>query len=345
VIRTALASFVAAVTLPVHAQWPAHPTPGVPRTPDGKPDLSAPPPRTPDGRPDLSGTWRVKQGSYLFYVTSDLKPDEILPWAAEVYQRRADGFRRDSDGIACLPPGPKAGISGGGLPSKIVQTPNLIVILYEYQTLYRQIFTDGRKLPDDPNPTWMGYSVGHWEGDTLVAMTTGYNGRSTIDLAGHPHTEALKVTERFHRRDAGHIDLQVTLEDPKAYARPWTLPIELELIPDGELIEYICENERDAQHLVGTRGEEFKVPPEILASYVGTYGSPGRSFTVTLDNGKLMLNQDGAGNIPLFAHSETLFTQEGTEIEFARDSQGAVLSLTQRLVEGDRVAVRRKEGK
>jgi hypothetical protein len=323
------------------AQWPNSPTPGIPRTPDGKPSLSAPAPRAPDGKPDLSGVWRTRQSSYLFYITSDLKPGEILPWAAALYQQQADNFRKDSDGIKCLPPGPKAGISGGGLPAKIVQTPGLVIILYEYQTIYRQIFTDGRKLPEDPNPTWMGYSVGHWEGDTLVVTTAGFNDKTTIDLAGHPHTESLRVTERFRRRDAGHIDLQVTLEDPKAYARAWTLPIEMELIGDGELIEYVCED-RSGPHLVGKRGDEFKVPPEILAKYVGAYGAPGRSFVVTLEDGRLMIDQDGAGKIPLFAHSETSFTQEGTGIEFVKDAQGSVTGLIQRFTEGDRLAVRRK---
>ena len=326
------------------AQWPNHPTPGMPRTPADKPDLSAPAPRTADGKPDLSGVWQVRQSSYLVYVTSDLKPDEIRPWAAALFKQREDNYRNDTDGINCLPPGPKAGISGLALPMKIVQTPNLVVILYEYQTIYRQIFTDGRALPDDPNPTWMGYTVGHWEGDTLVATTAGYNDRTTIDLGGHPHTEALRVTERFHRRDVGHIDLEVTLDDPKAYTRSWTLPIELVLRPDQELIEYVCENERDAPHLVGKSGEEFRVPAKILAQYAGTYAAPGstRSMVVSLVGSRLMINTDGAGNVPLIAHSETSFTMEGTGIDFIRDAQGAVTGMVQHWNEGDRYETRRK---
>src|SRR5271156_6355237 len=142
-----LAMILCVMSVSVSAQWPNHPAPEMPRTPDGKPDLSAPAPRSANGKPDLSGVWRVKQSSYLTYVTSDLKPEEIRPWAADLYKQRADDYRKDSDGIACLPPGPKAGISGGGLPMKIVQTPNLVVVLYEYETLFRQIFTDGRALP------------------------------------------------------------------------------------------------------------------------------------------------------------------------------------------------------
>jgi hypothetical protein len=132
----------------------------------------------------------------------------------------------------------------GGTPMKILQMPNLVAILYEYQTIFRRVFIDGRALPEDPNPTWMGYLVGRWDGDTLVVTTAGYNDRTTLDLAGHPHTQALRLTERYHRRDTGHLDLQVTFEDPEAYTRPRTIPVDFNLIPDGVLIEHVCENER-----------------------------------------------------------------------------------------------------
>jgi hypothetical protein len=334
-----LVMVLCAMSVSLTAQWPNHPTPGMPRTPGGKPDLSAPAPLSANDKPDLSGVWRVKQTSYLTYVTADLKADEIRPWAAALYKQRADDYRKDSDGIACLPPGPKAGISGLGLPMKIVQTPSLVVVLYEYQTIYRQIFTDGRGLPEDPNPTWMGYSIGHWEGDTLVVTTAGYNDRTTIDLGGHPHTEALRITERFHRRDVGHIDLQVTLDDPKAYTRSWTLPVELDLMPDGELIEYVCENERDAPHLVGKSGEEFRVPAEVLAQYAGTYGS---DIVVSLEGGSFTINTGGGGKIPLIAHSETNFTMEGTGVDFVKDGKGTVTAMIQHWVEGDRYIARKK---
>jgi hypothetical protein len=321
------------------AQWPNRPTPGIPRTSDGKPDLSAPAPRSADGKPDLSGVWVVRNGS--FYLTSDLKPEDIRPWAAALYKQREDNFRRDSDGIQCLPPGPKAGIGVGGFPVKIVQTANLVLVLYEYQTIFRQIFTDGRALPEDPNPTWMGYSVGRWDGDTLVVTTAGYNDRTTIDLAGHPHTEALRVTERYHRGDVGHLDVQVTLDDPKAYTRPWTLPMEFTLIPDGDLIEYVCDNERDKPHLVGTSGEEFRVPAEVLAKYAGTYQGP-TAAVVSLEGNHLMVALGGAGRIPLMARSENTFTMEGTFVEFVKDTKGAVISMIQSWVEGDRTYARKK---
>jgi hypothetical protein len=227
---------------------------------------------------------------------------------------------------------------------KIVQTPNLVVVLYEYETIYRQIFTDGRGLPEDPNPTWMGYSIGHWDGDTLVVATAGYNDRTTLDLGGHPHTEALRVTERFHRRDAGHIDLQVTLDDPKAYTRSWTLPVELDLIPDGELIEYVCENERDAPHLVGKSGQEFRVPAEVLAQYAGSYGTAAlpADIVVSLEGSRFTINTGGGGQIPLIAHSESSFTMEGTGVEFVRDKKGEVTAMIQHWVEGDRYFARRR---
>jgi hypothetical protein len=279
----------------------------------------------------------------LFYVTEALKPEDIRPWAAAVYKQREDNFRNDTDGIRCLPPGPKAGIAVGNFPMKVVQTPNLVVVLYEYQTLFRQIFTDGRGLPEDPNPTWMGYSVGHWDGDTLVVATAGYNDRTSLDLAGHPHTEALRLTERYHRRDAGHIDLKVTYEDPKSYTKPWTLQVQFDLVPDGDLIEYVCENERDKPHLIGKSGEEFHVPAGVLAQYVGSYESPTLpvGILISLEGSGLMIDP-GYGNIPLVAHSETSFTMEGTGVEFVRDATGAVTAMVEHWTEGDRFFPRKK---
>ena len=336
-----LALILCVTSFSLTAQWANRPTPGIPRTPGGKADLTAPARRTADGKPDLSGVWLVSNGS--FYLAGDLKPEEMRPWAAALYKQRADDFRKDTDGIGCLPPGPKAGIGVGNLPMKIVQTPELILVLYEYQTIFRQIFTDSRALPDDANPTWMGYSVGRWDGDTLVVTTGGYNDRTTIDLAGHPHTEALRMTERIHRRDAGHLEVEVTFEDPKAYTRPWTLPLEFALVPDGELIEYVCENERDSPHLVGKAGEEFRVPAGVLAQYPGAYQAPGRGVAmVTLEGNKLMIAEGQGGKISLVARSEHAFTMEGTGVEFVRDANGAVTAMIEHWVEGDRSYARKK---
>ena len=225
---------------------------------------------------------------------------------------------------------------------EILQLPNLVAVLYEYHTIFRQIFTDGRGLPEDPNPTWMGYSIGHWEGDTLVVTTAGYNDRTTLDLAGHPHTEALRVTERFHRRDVGHLDLQVTFDDPKAYTRAWTLPAEFDLLPDGELIEYVCED-RDKPHLVGKSEAEVPVPSEVLAQYTGTYEMSGFPVVkVTFESSRLMIDLDGTGKIPLIARSQNTFTMEGTGVDFVKDANGAISAMIQHWIEGDRKMVRRK---
>jgi hypothetical protein len=329
------------MSLSLMAQWPNHPTPGMPRTPDGKPDLSAPAPRSGDGKPDLSGVWMVRNPASLFYVTFGLKPEEMRPWAAALYKQRQENFRNDTDGIACLPPGPKAGIAVGNFPMKILQTPNLVAVLYEYETIFRQIFTDGRALPEDPNPTWMGYSVGYWDENTLVVTTAGYNDRTSLDLAGHPHSEALRVTERYRRLDYGHLDLQVTFDDPKAYTRPWTLPLKLDLIPEGDLIEYVCENERDKPHLVGKSGDEFRVPVEVLAEYAGTYGTPPFPAVVSLEGSRLLIDP-GSGKIPLIAHSETAFTMEGTGVDFVKDTEGKVTAMIQHWAEGDRYFARKR---
>ena len=328
---------------PAFAQWPVRPTPGVPRLPNGKPNLTAPAPQAADGKPDLSGVWRFHT-SYLLNAAPDLKPEDIQPWAAAIFKSSGDNYRNNTDGINCLPPGPKTSMSVGP-PLKIVQTPGLVILLYEYQNLYRQVFTDGRDLPKDPNPTWMGYSVGRWEGDTLVITTAGFNDRTSLDLGGHPHSESLHMTERLRRRDSGHIDMQVTVDDPKAYNRPWTLKVDLDLLADGELIEYICENEKSKEHLVGKRPEaEFKVSREILSQYVGKYDTAANpeGVTVELEGDRLVIDPGGMGKVPLIALSENTFSMEGNLIEFQKNSSGAVFRVVQHWTEGDRIATRRK---
>jgi hypothetical protein len=158
---------------------------------------------------------------------------------------------KDHPGVRCLPSGfPEKNFVPA--PYKILHMPGLIVFLYESRTIYRQVFMDGRPHPADPNPAWQGYSIGRWEGDTLVVETTGFNGLAWLDMSGHPATDALRVTERFTRRDFGHMDLRITIDDPKAYTRPWTVSADVRLLPDDELIEHICqENNRDLAHMVG----------------------------------------------------------------------------------------------
>ena len=237
------------LAVPLGAQWLNYPTPGLPRTAGGKPNLSAQAPKMADGKPDLSGIWEHLNARTSAYYLNGID----FPWqpsAKAVFQERADNNQKDNPESRCLPRGlPKADAFD---IHKIIQTPGLIVILYEYGTTFRQIFTDGRELPKDPNPAWMGYSVGHWEKDTLVVESSGFNGKAWLSFQGNPITDALHVTERIHRRDFGHMDIQITIDDPKAYTKPWTAELHPELIPDTELLEFVCnENEKDLSHLVG----------------------------------------------------------------------------------------------
>ena len=248
--KTAIALY-AIMAAPLCAQWPEHSTPGVPRLSDGKLDLSAPAPKTPDGKPDLSGVWDTSPG-YTGNLARDLKQGEVSfqPWAATLYKHRVDTQGKDDPQARCVLSGvPRENVVP--YPFKILNSPGEIVILYEALHSYRQIFMDGRALPKDPNPSWMGYSIGHWDGDTLVVESSGFVGNNWLDNSGHPGTEALRLTERFHRRDYGHIDLHVTIDDPKAYTKPWSVDLRLTRA-DTELIEYVCdENEKDVIHLVG----------------------------------------------------------------------------------------------
>ena len=237
------------------AQWLGHPTAGIPRTPDGKPNLSAPAPKTADGKPDISGLW-LTRGIYIGDIAKDLKePPPMQPWAAAVYKQRRDTLSKDDPTGKCVPGGvPRS--TAVPYPFKIVTThQNMVVVLYEAVHAYRQIFTDGRALPKDPNPNWMGYSVGRWEGDTFVVESSGFNDNVWLDNNGHPAGESLRVTERFRRKDFGSMDIEITIDDPKTYTRPWTVTLPLVLQPDTEMLEYICpENEKDYDRLQG-RGQ------------------------------------------------------------------------------------------
>ena len=359
-MRIRLAAYAIVVTwvlgTPSYGQWLNYSTPGIPRNQEGKPNLTAPAPKTADGRPDLSGIWRAHPGGYSLDVTSDLKPDEIQPWADALYKQRVENFGRDNPAWRCFPTiGP--GISAWVY--KILQTPGVIAFLpeaYPLPSAFRQILVDGRKLPQDPNPAWQGYSVGHWEGDALVVESAGFNDKTWLDLGGHPHTENLRVTERFHRRDFGHMELKTTFADPKAYARPWTVSIDVELLPDTELLEYVCnENERDFQHFITTDEDrkkfrvDVKVAPQTLAKYVGVYESTvtgGKlTYEVTLVGDRLMVRPPtGGGRIHFTAESETIFTRAiaGDSIEFVSDGKGAVTHfIYSSPEEGERKAVRK----
>jgi len=257
------------------AQWLNYPTPGTPRTRDGRPNLAAPAPRAANGKPDLSGVWHVDPtpmaeqkrlygpgldqtslpgmepdsiSKYALNILIDFKPEDspMRPEAATILRNRS---QLDRPSLHCLP----WSIPTSTLFSpvhKIVQTPGLIVMMLEVDSgATRQIYTDGRKLPVDPEPAWYGYSVGKWDGDTLVVETAGFNDKSWLDSMGHPHSTAMRVTERYRRRDFGHMDVETTIDDPKMYTRPFTIKVTQLLQPDTDILEYLCtENERDRQH-------------------------------------------------------------------------------------------------
>jgi len=237
---------------PASAQWLKLPLPGTPRLPDGKPNLTAPAPKTPDGQPDLSGIWQADGNRYLENLAGPGVQVPMHPWAAAVYKERQETLGRDKPQIHCMPHGVPDAMLVPGIPFKLIQTPNELVVLYEEFNVYRQIFTDGRALPNDPNPTWYGYSVGKWEGDTFVVETAGFKDGTWLDNGGYPHTDALHLTERFRRRNFGTMQLDVAIDDSKAYPKPWkSATINFKLMPDTELIEHLCENEKDVPHLVG----------------------------------------------------------------------------------------------
>lgn len=250
-LAIALATFAATS---VRAQWDNYPFKNVPRTPDGKVDLKAPPPRAADGKIDLSGFWMPTDPvKHLLNLAADLKPGDVplQPWAEALYKERIETNGKDHPGVRCWPSGipEKLNIPDG---LKLIQTPDVMIFLHESRTIYRQVFTDGRALPKNAQPTWMGYSVGHWDGDAFVIDTIGQNGRTWLDMRGLPGTEALKVTERYTRPTVGRILIDVTIDDPKAYTKPWNVRLSWSLQPDIELIESICEeNNKDLPHMVG----------------------------------------------------------------------------------------------
>jgi len=250
----------------VPAQWAKQRDPRGPSLRDGKPNLSARTPRASDGKPDLSGVWMTDaepvpphiltvEGNYfrvsphMIDVTADMKPEQVQmePWAAELHKKRLQDPTADP-GAYCQPVGEPAQAEIP-FPYKIVQMPRLILVLYEENSIHRQIFLDGRKVVPDAQPRFYGYSTGRWEGDTLVVETTGFNDRQWLDRMGHPHTEAMRVTERFRRLNVGKLEVEVTIEDPKTYRTPITYKRRATVMSDDDLLEYFCtENEKDVPH-------------------------------------------------------------------------------------------------
>lgn len=238
-----------AILLPAAAQWVHYPTPGLARTPDGKPNLTALAPKTRDGKSDLSGIWHVTDRKYLFNLAIDVGEPPFQPWAAAQYKERQANASKDRPSGHCLPHMLTDAPLVPTTVFKILQTPGVTLVLYEEMNHFRQIFTDGRKLPEPTTGAWFGYSVGRWDGNTFIVDSTGFNDRGWLDDPGHPHTEALHVIERYRRPDLGHLEIQFTIDDPKAYTKPWSVTVPFELMPDIELIENICENEKDQEHI------------------------------------------------------------------------------------------------
>jgi hypothetical protein len=261
-MRRLLLVFVALPCLvgSVSAQWLQHRTPNLPRLADGKPNLKAPAPRAADGKPDLSGIWYLHfdgcgrfgcadyQAGPEFFDYGAKLPGGLpyLPWAAELVKERMSLFAKD-DPIGLCRPGGLFRFHTFPPPRKVVQLPNLVLILSERDVTYRQIFVDGRSLPTDPEPTWNGYSAGRWDGDTLVVQTNGLREGTWIDRNGSPLTAAARVTERFRRVNLGRLDIEVTVDDPKAYSRPWTVTLNQDLAVDTELLDYHCTDNEKAR--------------------------------------------------------------------------------------------------
>ena len=251
-------------TISTPAQWLHYPTAGIPRTRDGKPNLTAPAPKARDRKPDLSGLWlpdndpavKGTNGESLpkplIDITRALKAGELVmqPWAEALMAERSRNFQADDPITACKPVGgPRLNYIPA--PIKIVQNPGLILLLHEQEVTFRQIHTDGRKLPEDPQPSTFGYSIARWEGNVLVVDTIGFHDQGWLDFVGHPYSDVLRVTERFHRRDFGHLEVQIRIDDPKAYKNPFSVTQTMTFLADTDLLEYQCsENERDVRHFV-----------------------------------------------------------------------------------------------
>jgi hypothetical protein len=266
--RAALAAVALLLAMPcVHAQWEKVPHPSVPRARDGAAILTAPAPKARARKPDLSGVWLADseplppeaglsiEGDtpfprYMINVAADIPFDEVplQPWARDLFMRRLQSGGVDDPVAHCKPTGLPL-LNTVPVPFKLLQMPDLVVILYEENSVFRQIFLDGRKPVEDPVPQALGYSTGRWEGRELVVDTTGFSDRHWLDAMGHPLTEQLHLIERFRRPDAGHLEIETTIDDPGAYTKPFTFTVKLTLMPDDELLEYFCtDNEKDSQH-------------------------------------------------------------------------------------------------
>jgi hypothetical protein len=344
--RTAISAALWLFPVSLCAQWLNYPTPAIPRTADGKPNLTAPAPRTANGQPDFTGLWSFPIDSAVGNIAvrnaGDLKPADVQPWAQALVRQRAESFARDNPRYHCLPEGPGYSAGTGGM-KRFLQTPTMIVFLNEDLT-YRQIFMDGRALEPSPNPSWMGYAVGHFDGDTLVVESSGFNDRTWL-LDGYPHTEALRMTERYRRTDFGHLEITVTFQDPGAYSKAWTVPVRAQLAADTEMLESVCNENSDSgqEHWVGKPSDDetsaVKVAPEVMAKYVGFYKGPyiqgPRTVEVSFTGGALFISVNGGPKQRIFPQSETSFSGTGLIYRFIRDEHGIATHIIEGHVSGD----------
>ena len=329
VLNLTLTALLTALAVPAHGQWLDRTTPNLPRSADGKPNLAAPPPRGADGHPDLSGPWVGR--SEAFRV-----PEDALSTASlALIREREETYFSERPLFRCQPNGPEP-VPGW---RRIIQTPTLIVIAYDNLN-YRLVFMDGRTLETNPERTWMGYSVGRWEGDTLVVESFGFNDRTWLDARGLPHTEALRTTERYRRRTVGQLQVELTVTDAGAFTGSWTVAYDLRFQPDTEMLEAVCE---DKTRWIG-RGSDAErgavaVPPETLAKYVGVYsglwGDRPRTVRIQLENGTLyssgLLNE----RVRLIPQSATTFMgTDGYSFDFDPEGNPAAF-MVERHVSGD----------
>ncbi len=328
-LTVAIVVSFSAAAVPASAQWLNYPTPNIPRTSDGRPNLAAPAPRGVDGHIDLSGSWTGRPG--VIGV-----PDEALTATSKALVReREENYFKDRPAFNCQPSGPEPMLGW----RRIIQTPSLIAIAYDNLT-YHLIFMDGRKLEADPERTWMGYSVGRWEGDTLVVDSFGFNDRTWLDGRGLPHTDALRTTERYVRRNFGQLQVELTVTDPGAFAKPWTMAYTLEFQADTEMIESVCEERsRWIGRLSDVEQSAVAVSPQTLAKYVGVYSglwvTRPRTVRIQLEGGTLYANGLLGEKVRLIPHSETTFSgTDGLSFEFDPHGNPAAF-MVERHVSGD----------
>jgi hypothetical protein len=333
-------------TVPAGAQWLDRKTPGIPRTSDGKPNLTAPAPRGPDGKPDFTGIWNGET------VVARPDPANLKPWVADLARQHQQNYYKMRPMYQCRPSGPEAERFGAW--KRILQTPAAVAVLNDDLT-YRVIHTDGRTLEADPAPSWQGYSAGHWDGDTLVVESAGFNDKTWVGRYGIQHTEALRMTERYRRPDFGHMHVDVTFTDPSAFSKPWGFTVDMKLMADTEMLEQVCELSSDAW--VGTLSDASKkavsVPLDVLAKYVGvysgTYAGNKRTFEVTLSGGQLIATmtgppiegglgaaglEDSASRV-LVPLSQTTFEGLGLGYQFLVDDKGVATDLVEIHVSDD----------